>query len=82
MQDVRAWLKDARDPTGPQAARMNELSAIVDRLAGLIEPDYIALWLRKPLRDLDDEKPLELVARGEYKKVSRAVAALESPVAS
>ncbi|MCA1691553.1 MAG: hypothetical protein LC733_04880 [Actinobacteria bacterium] len=79
---VRQWLKDLREPNGEDAERVNELSAIIDRLAGVMTPDFIGLWLRKPLRILDDEKPSEVLARGDYKKVSRVLAALESPVAS
>lgn len=79
---ARAWLRDAREPSGDEAERVNELSAIVDRLAGVMAPDFIALWLRKPLRVLDDEKPLDVLAGGDYRRVSRVVASLESPVAS
>lgn len=82
VEIVQAWLKDERDPTGEQAGRVNELSAIVDRLATAMTPDFIAIWLRKPLRVLGDEKPLDLLARGDYRVVSRIVAGLESPVAS
>lgn len=79
---VRGWLNDVREPTGEETGRVNELSAIVDRLAGVMTPDFIALWLRKPLHVLDDEKPVDVLARGDYTKVSRVIAALESPVAS
>ncbi len=79
---VQAWLKDAREPSGNEAERVNELVSIVDRLAVVMDPDFIALWLRKPLRVLDDDKPLDVLANGDYKAVSRVVAALESPVAS
>jgi hypothetical protein len=75
-------LQDAKEPDGHEAERFNELAAIVDRLSAVMDPNFIPLWLRKPLRVLGDEKPLDVLARGDYKGLSRVVAALESPVAS
>lgn len=51
--------------------------AIVERLARLMEPDYIAIWLRKPVPALDDERPIDLIARGESVRVERLISALE-----
>jgi len=82
VSTVGAWLRRTRRPTGSRADRLAELSAIVERLAQAIEPDYITVWLRKPLAALDDDKPLDVLARGDYRRVSRVIAALESPVAS
>lgn len=58
---------------------MAELSAAVERLALVIDPDYIPVWLRKPIFALDDEKPLDVLARGEYRRLSRVISELESP---
>ena len=74
---VRGWLSLRSEPTGPRAERVAELSALVERLARVMEPDYIPVWLTKPLEALDDEKPIELVARGDYVRVARLVASLE-----
>jgi transcriptional regulator with XRE-family HTH domain len=79
---VNAWLRGSRRPSGERAERLAELSAIVDRLSLVMAPDYIPLWLRKPQAGLGDDKPIDVMARGEYRKVSSLVAALESPVAS
>lgn len=45
----------------------------------VIEADYIPVWLTKPNEALDDEKPLDLIARGEYRRVSSVVRNLEHP---
>jgi transcriptional regulator with XRE-family HTH domain len=79
---VRAWLNATRRPTGVRADRIAELSALVERLARVIDAEYIPVWLHKPVPALDDDKPLDVLARGDYRAVSRLVAALESPVAS
>lgn len=79
---VRAWLNDTRSPSGERAERLAELSSLVERLARVMEGSYIPVWLRKPNTLLDDEKPIDLVATADYRKVSRVIAALEgTPVA-
>jgi hypothetical protein len=75
---ARAWLRDDRSPSGAHAERLAELSSIVERLALLMRAEYIPVWLRKPLALLDDDKPLDVIADGEYRRVSRVVAGLES----
>lgn len=79
---ARAWLSHSRVPSGARAERLAELSAVVERLARVIEPSYIPVWMRKPIEALDDDKPLDVIARGDYKRVARLISALESPTAS
>jgi hypothetical protein len=76
---VRDWLARRSAPTGLRAERVGELSAIVDRLPRVIRPDYIPVWLAKPIEALDDEKPIDLIARGEYRRVARIISELEDP---
>jgi hypothetical protein len=79
---LRAWLAGSRSPTGERAERLNELSALVERLMPVIDPAYIPVWLRKPIPALGDEKPINLIAAGRYREVARVIASLESPGAS
>jgi transcriptional regulator with XRE-family HTH domain len=76
---VRDWLTDRSSPTGVRADRLLELSAMIDRLARVMDRDYIPLWLARPLEVLDDDKPLEVLAAGGYRKVARLIAELEYP---
>lgn len=80
--DVQAWARDERAPTARQGARLHELTDLVDRLTTVIDPDYVAQWLRRPVPALDEARPVDLLAAGDLERVSRVVAALESPVAS
>ena len=79
---VREWLARRSAPTGQRAERLGELAAIVDRLPRVMPSDYIPVWLSKPIEALDDEKPIDLIARGEYRRVARIVSELEDPGAS
>ena len=79
---VRAWIRDARSPSGTHAERLAELSSLVERLVRVMRPEYVPVWMRKPIPLLDDDKPLDVVASGEYRRVSRVVAGLEGTGAS
>jgi transcriptional regulator with XRE-family HTH domain len=74
---TRAWLAGSRAPTGERAERLIELSALIERLARVVDPSYIAVWLRKPVPALEDDKPLDVIGRGDYRLVARLVSALE-----
>jgi uncharacterized protein (DUF2384 family) len=68
---ARAWLAHKR------AERLIELSALVERLARVMEPSYIAVWLRKPVPALQERKPIDVIASGNYIQVAELVSALE-----
>jgi transcriptional regulator with XRE-family HTH domain len=76
---VRDWLNGRSGPTGSRAARLIELAEMTDRLRRVMEPEYIPIWLNRPLEVLDDEKPVDLLARGEYRPVAKLIAELEYP---
>jgi len=79
---VRDWLAGRSAPTGVRARRLAELAEIVDRLARLMDPDYIQVWLLKPIEALDDRSPIDLLARGQARRLARLISGLESPGAS
>jgi hypothetical protein len=54
---VRAWLAGSRAPSGERAERLVELSALVEQLTRVMDPSYIAVWMRKPVPALGDDKP-------------------------
>ena len=75
---VNAWARAARRPTGEKRTRFLELVALVDRLERVMAPSYVPLWLLKPVPALDDRRPLDLLARGRYRDISRLVTELEN----
>lgn len=79
---VSSWINETRTPTGQRAERLAELSSIVGRLAQVVSAEYIPVWLHKPIPALDDEKPVDLIARGKYKSVAKLISELESPTFS
>jgi len=79
---VRDWFALRSSPTGTRAERIAELAEIVDRLVRVMDPDYIPVWLSKPIQALDDEKPLDLIATGQARRVAQVISGLESPGAA
>lgn len=79
---VRAWLARKTEPTGTRARRLAELAEVVDRLKRVMNPDYIAVWLVKPIEALGDDRPTEVIARGDVKRVTKLISGLESPGAA
>ena len=76
---VAAWRARRQVPRGQRARRLVELSALVERLVRVLEPEYVPVWLNKPMPALDDDKPIDRIADGDYRSVSRIIAELESP---
>jgi transcriptional regulator with XRE-family HTH domain len=79
---VRDWLRGRSSPTGVRARRLADLGAITDRLAHVIDAEYIPVWLLKPIEALDDHRPVELIASGQARRVARLISGLESPGAA
>ena len=74
---ARRWLRGTQAPSGAHAVRALELTALVERLAQLMQPTYIPVWLIKPIEGLDDRRPVDVIRTGDYRSVSRLVASLE-----
>ena len=76
---VRDWLGGRSNPTGVRAERLVELAEVVDRLGRVMRPEYIPVWLMRPIEALDDEKPVDVIGDGGFRRVARLVSALEDP---
>jgi putative toxin-antitoxin system antitoxin component (TIGR02293 family) len=75
---VEAWLARTRAPSGTRAERLLELAAIVEQAARVLRPEAIPVWLNKPVPSLEQNKPIELIARGDYRRVADVLAGLET----
>lgn len=79
VSTVGAWLRRTNAPTGERAERLVELAWIVEYATRVLKRDYIPVWLNKPVPILDREKPIDVIARGEYRRIADILASLESP---
>ncbi|HEX5621006.1 MAG TPA: hypothetical protein VFX51_21465 [Solirubrobacteraceae bacterium] len=67
----------------PDLGRYSKENTVVQphqgtRAVRVLRPDAIPVWLNKPVPSLDHEKPIDLIARGEYRHVADVLAGLET----
>lgn len=75
-RSVTRWLSARSMPRRHSEERLLELKAVVDLLRGVLREEPARLWLRSPNPDLGYEKPLDVVAKGEYQRVIDSILAL------
>lgn len=78
-RSVSRWL-DGASPRRPAEERLLELKAVIDLLRRVLREQPAHLWIRSPNPELDYEKPLDLIERGEYRRVIGAILALAEGV--
>ena len=76
---MRDWLSRRSAASGARADRLVELGAVVGRLARVMQADFIPIWASRPIEALDDEEPIEVLARGDYRRISKLIGDLEYP---
>lgn len=79
-RSVSRWQAAGATPRRPNEERLLELKAVIDLLRDVLRDGPARLWLRSPNPELDWEKPLELIARGEYRRVIGAILAMAEGV--
>lgn len=80
-RSVSRWL-EGTSPRRSAEERLVELKAVIDLLRGVLREEPAHLWIRSPNPDLDYDKPLDLIGRGEYRRVIGAILALAEGVTS
>lgn len=77
---ISRWQRSEVAPRRESEERLLELKAVADLLRQHLRPEPARLWLRSPNPELDFEKPLDLVAHGEYRRVIGAISAMAEGV--
>lgn len=80
LRSVGRWHGEQAEPRRESEERLLELKAVVDLLRRVMRDDAARLWLRAPNPDLGYEKPLDLVASGQYRRVIDLLLALAEGV--
>lgn len=79
-RSVARWKAEAAAPRREAEERLLELRAVVDLTRRVMRDDAARLWMRSPNPDLDYEKPLDLIASGQYQRVVDLLLALAEGV--
>jgi putative toxin-antitoxin system antitoxin component (TIGR02293 family) len=74
------WTTTRATPRRETEERLLELKAVVDALRQVLRDEPARLWLRSPAPALDYDKPIELIERGEYRRVIGTILALAEGV--
>lgn len=68
-RSVGRWRREDVNPRRDSEERLLELKAVLDLALRNLREDSARRWLRTPVPDLDYEKPLDLIAEGEWRRV-------------
>ncbi len=68
-RSVARWRASESSPRRESEERLLELRAVVDLARKVMRNDAARFWVRPPNPDLGYEKPLDVVAAGQYQRV-------------
>jgi putative toxin-antitoxin system antitoxin component (TIGR02293 family) len=77
---VSRWLHRETAPRPEHRERLLEVLYVFDQLSRVLKPQAAHDWLFTPSEMLGHEKPIELLAAGEYRRVLGVVEALAEGV--
>ena len=77
---VSRWVHRETTPRAEARERLLEILYVFDSLSKVLRPEAAHDWLFAPNVMLDHNKPIDLLSRGEYRKVLGAVEALAEGV--
>lgn len=80
VRSVSRWARGESGPKPQARERLLELSVIVGELSKVVKPDAAQVWLFTPNGLLGFERPVDLLSKGEFKRVLAAIEGLEDGV--
>jgi putative toxin-antitoxin system antitoxin component (TIGR02293 family) len=75
-RSVARWTAAKSRPRRENEDRLLELRAVVDQVRLVLRDEAARLWLRSPNPDLDWQKPIDVIAEGDYRRVIAAILAI------
>jgi transcriptional regulator with XRE-family HTH domain len=72
-RNVNRWISGERSPRANMQMRLREVLAVLELLSSVLTPTAAHDWLFSPNPLLGDERPDELLRRGQYRQVLGAV---------
>ena len=73
VRQVQHWASGAHRPQGQAKDRLLELHYIVERLRDVYTAEGADIWIHGRNRELGAEKPIDLLAKGQFERVLAAV---------
>jgi putative toxin-antitoxin system antitoxin component (TIGR02293 family) len=79
-RSISRWAHGEADPRSRSRDRLLETAAVVTELSNVLVSDAAHVWLFTPNPFLEFDRPIDLVAEGQYRRVLSAIAALADGV--
>jgi hypothetical protein len=73
---VARWVHEDTEPRWEIRERLLEFFAVMERLQQVIRPAAAHDWLYTPNATLENEKPVDLLRRGEFRRILGIIDAL------
>jgi uncharacterized protein (DUF2384 family) len=73
---IGRWLNQESEPRADSRERMLEVLAVLERLSRTLKPSAAHDWLFSPNPELEYHKPVDMLRRGEFRRVLGAIDAL------
>lgn len=73
---VARWVHEETEPRWEIRERLLEFFAVMERLQLVVRPKAAHDWLYSPNQTIDHEKPVDLLRRGEFRRVLATIDAL------
>ncbi len=77
-QTVSRWRTGRSAPRPNSLARLLRLEWLADQLGQVYEPDEARIWLFSPHRDMEGQRPVDLIAGGRMDEVLTIIDRLQS----
>ncbi len=77
---VARWLAHESEPRTDVRRRLLEVLAVLEQLSGVLQPQAAHDWLFSPNELLEHEKPIDLLARGDWRRILGLIDALAEGV--
>ena len=79
-RSISRWAHGEADPRAGARDRLLETAAVIAALSKVLTADGAHIWLFTPNPFLDFDRPTDLLARGEFKRVLAAIEGLADGV--
>ena len=79
-RSVSRWASGSAGPRARTRDRLLEVAAVVTELSRSLSPDAAHVWLHAPNPFLDFDRPVDLLAEGNYRRVLAAIEAIRDGV--
>src|SRR3546814_12578742 len=69
LRAVQNWAAGTSHPDGAQRDRLLELQYVIEQLSDVFDREGIEIWLHRPQRALQHQRPIDALQAGQFHEV-------------